>query len=72
MLTFFKFLNPAFGMDNRLLGLHLLTPAFGLLTALRGITALLGAQQQIVFVNCRIHHFKCGAKNNPTKIRIIQ
>jgi hypothetical protein len=66
----FKFLNPAFGMDKRLLGLHLLTPAFGLLTALRGITALLGAQQQIVFENCRIYPPKCGAKHNPTKIRI--
>ncbi len=63
------FLNPAFGMDNRLLGLHLLTPAFGLLTALRGITALLGAHQQIVSENCRIYPPKFGAKNNPTKIR---
>jgi hypothetical protein len=33
-------------MDNRLSGLHLLTPAFGLLTALRGITALLGAHSK--------------------------
>jgi hypothetical protein len=67
----FKFLNPAFGMDNRLLGLHLLTPAFGLLTALRGITALLGAQQRIVFEYCRIHHPKCGANNTPLKFELL-
>jgi hypothetical protein len=57
-------------MDNRLLGLHLLTPAFGLLTALRGITALLGAHQHVVFENCRIHHPKCGANNTPMKLLI--
>jgi hypothetical protein len=31
------------------LGLHLLTPAFGLLTALRGITALLGLFLIVLF-----------------------
>ncbi len=52
-------------MDSRLLGLHLLTPAFGLLTALRGITALLGAQQQTVaFIILNVEQTTLGWNSN--------